>query len=178
MKFVVVGGVAGGMSAAARARRIDEHAEIVVFEAGEYVSFANCGLPYHLAGEIEERDALLLHTPESLARRSNLDVRIETRVTRINRDAKTVTAVGPAGEYEEAYDKLILAPGSVAATPPIEGIDHPAVSTLRTIPEMDKVISLAEAGLAKSNENRAAKAIVIGAGFIGLEAVEALVHRR
>lgn len=177
MKLVVIGGVAGGMSAAARARRIDEHAEIVVFEAGEYVSFANCGLPYHLAGEIEERDALLLHTPESLARRSNLDVRIETRVTRINRDAKTVTVVGPEGEYEEAYDKLILAPGSVAVTPPIEGIDHPAVSTLRTIPEMDKVISLAEAGLAKSNENRAAKAIVIGAGFIGLEAVEALVHR-
>ncbi|HHT40025.1 MAG TPA: FAD-dependent oxidoreductase [Actinomyces sp.] len=175
MKLVIVGGVAGGMSAATRARRLDEHAEIVVFEAGPYVSFANCGLPYHLGGEIEDRDELLLHTPESLARRSALDVRVNSKVTAINRADKTVTVEGPDGEYTESYDKLILSPGSVAVTPPIEGIDHPAVTTLRTIPELDHVMELAEAGLKKSGDK--ARAVVIGAGFIGLEAVEALVHR-
>ncbi|MDO5050014.1 MAG: FAD-dependent oxidoreductase [Actinomycetaceae bacterium] len=178
MKLVVVGGVAGGMSAATRARRLNEHAEIVVFEAGEYVSFANCGLPYHLAGEIEERDALLLHTPESLARRAALDVRINSKVTSIDRENKTVTVAGPEGEYTESYDKLILSPGSVAVQPPIPGIDHPAVSTLRTIPEMDYVIKLAEDGAeAAKQAGRSPRAVVIGAGFIGLEAVEALVHR-
>ncbi|MDO5035043.1 MAG: FAD-dependent oxidoreductase [Actinomycetaceae bacterium] len=177
MKLVIIGGVAGGMSAATRARRLNEKAEIVVFEKGAYVSFANCGLPYHLAGEIADRDALLLHTPESLARRSALDVRINSEVTAINRDRKTVTVVGPEGEYEESYDKLILAPGANAVVPPIPGIDHPAVSTLRTIPELDNVMELAQEGLAKANENRPARAVVVGAGFIGLEAVEALVHR-
>lgn len=177
MKLVVVGGVAGGMSAAARARRIDEHAEIIVFEKGEYVSFANCGLPYYLGGEIEDRKSLLLHTPESLARRSALDVRINSEVLAINRAEKTVTVRGPEGDYTESYDKLMLAPGALAAVPPIEGIDHPAVSTLRSIPELDHVVELAEAGLKRAGEDRAARAVVIGAGFIGLEAVEALVHR-
>lgn len=176
MKLVIVGGVAGGMSAATRARRLDEHAEIVVFEAGPYVSFANCGLPYHLGGEIEERDALLLHTPESLARRSALDVHVDSKVTAINRADKTVTVEGPEGEYTESYDKLIISPGSVAVEPPIPGIDHPAVTTLRTVPELDHVMELAEAGLNKPDD-KPARAVVIGAGFIGLEAVEALVHR-
>ncbi|MDO5729342.1 MAG: FAD-dependent oxidoreductase [Actinomycetaceae bacterium] len=174
MKLVIIGGVAGGMSAAARARRLDEKAEIVVFEAGPYVSFANCGLPYHIAGEIEDRDSLLLHTPQSLAKRAALDVRINTEVTAINRDDKTVTARGPEGEYTESYDKLILSPGAVGVEPPIEGINHPAVSTLRTIPEMDRVLELVESSL---SSGRTPRAVVLGAGFIGLEAVEALAHR-
>lgn len=186
MKLVVVGGVAGGMSAAARARRLDEHAEIIVFEAGPYVSFANCGLPYHLGGEIAQRDSLLLHTPKSLKKRANLDVRVNSKVTAIDRGAKTVTVTGPEGEYTESYDKLILSPGSVAVEPPIPGIDHPAVSTLRTVPELDYVMELAQAGVDRSGTEDTAdtaqsqnppKAVVIGAGFIGLEAVEALVHR-
>lgn len=174
MKLVIIGGVAGGMSAAARARRLDEKAEIVVFEAGPYVSFANCGLPYHIAGEIEDRNALLLHTPKSLAKRAALDVRINTEVLAINREDKTVTARGPEGEYTESYDKLILSPGAVGVEPPIEGINHPAVSTLRTIPEMDHVIELVEKSLSSGRKPRA---VVLGAGFIGLEAVEALAHR-
>lgn len=176
MKLLIIGGVAGGMSAAARARRLDETAEIIVFEAGPYVSFANCGLPYHVAGEIEDRDSLLLHTPETLAKRAALDVRINTTVTAIHRENKTVTAVGPHGEYTESYDKLILSPGAVPVEPPIEGTDHPRVSTLRTIPEMDTVVAQVEQALA-AETTRPARAVVLGAGFIGLEAVEALAHR-
>lgn len=177
MKLVVVGGVAGGMSAAARARRLDEHAQIVVFEAGPYVSFANCGLPYHVAGEIEKRDSLLLHTPESLAKRAALDVRINTEVIAIDRDAKTVTARGPEGEYTESYDKLILSPGAEAVDPPFCGTDHPAVFPLRTVPQMDELIAKVEDVLAAKASGKPARAVVLGAGFIGLEAVEALVHR-
>ncbi len=177
MKLVVVGGVAGGMSAAARARRLDEHAQIVVFEAGPYVSFANCGLPYHVAGEIEKRDSLLLHTPESLAKRAALDVRINTEVIAIDRDAKTVTARGPEGEYTESYDKLILSPGAEAVDPPFSGTDHPAVFPLRTVPQMDELIAKVEDVLAAKASGKPARAVVLGAGFIGLEAVEALVHR-
>lgn len=177
MKLVVVGGVAGGMSAATRARRLDEHAQIVVFEAGPYVSFANCGLPYHVAGEIEKRDSLLLHTPESLAKRAALDVRINTEVIAIDRDAKTVTARGPEGEYTESYDKLILSPGAEAVDPPFSGTDHPAVFPLRTIPQMDELIAKVEDVLAAKASGKPARAVVLGAGFIGLEAVEALVHR-
>ena len=177
MKLVVVGGVAGGMSAATRARRLDEHAQIVVFEAGPYVSFANCGLPYHVAGEIEKRDSLLLHSPESLAKRAALDVRINTEVIAIDRDAKTVTARGPEGEYTESYDKLILSPGAEAVDPPFSGTDHPAVFPLRTIPQMDELIAKVEDVLAAKASGKPTRAVVLGAGFIGLEAVEALVHR-
>lgn len=177
MKLVVVGGVAGGMSAATRARRLDEHAEIVVFEAGPYVSFANCGLPYHVAGEIEKRHSLLLHTPESLAKRAALDVRINTEVIAIDRATKTVTARGPEGEYTESYDKLILSPGAEAVDPPFSGTDHPAVFPLRTIAQMDELIAKVEDVLAAQTSGQPARAVVLGAGFIGLEAVEALVHR-
>ena len=175
MKLLVIGGVAGGMSAAARARRLDENAEIIVFEAGPYVSFANCGLPYHVAGEIENRDSLLLHTPESLASRARLDVRINTEVTAIDPAAHTVTARGPQGEYTESYDKLILSPGARGITPPFAGADHPAVFPLRTIPQMDALIARMEQVQAEGS--RQPRAVVLGAGFIGLEAVEALVHR-
>ncbi|WP_141553785.1 FAD-dependent oxidoreductase [Gleimia coleocanis] len=171
MKLLVIGGVAAGMSAAARARRLDEHAEIVVFEAGPYVSFANCGLPYHVGDEITDRSELLLHTPASLKSRANLDVRVNSTVTSINRTEKTVTVTGPEGEYSESYDKLILAPGAEAIMPPVPGLDLPVVHGLRTIDQMDGFLAaLAEKGAG-------AHVAVLGAGFIGLEAVEALVHK-
>ncbi|SNU01951.1 Rhodanese-like domain-containing protein [Ruaniaceae bacterium KH17] len=169
MKIVIVGGVAGGMSAAARARRLDETAEIVVFERGEYVSFANCGLPYHVAGEIEDRDSLLLHTPESLRRTLNLDVRVNSTVTAIDRAARTVAVSGPEGEYAESYDALLLSPGAEPMVPPIEGVSTPGVHQLYTLPQMDGIL----ADLADG----AHSALVVGAGFIGLEAVEALRER-
>ncbi len=170
-RIVVVGGVAGGMSAAARARRLDERAEITVLEQGDYVSFANCGLPYHLSGEIGQRAALLLHTPATLRETLALDVRTGSRATAIDRAAREVTVAGPEGEYRLGYDALLLAPGATAVRPPIDGLDLPGVHTLRTIPDLDAVLervaALPEGG----------RAVVIGAGFIGLEAVEALTAR-
>jgi len=178
MRIVVVGGVAGGMSAAARARRLDESAEIVVLEQGPYVSFANCGLPYHLSGEIGQRDALLLHTPESLAASLNLDVRTGHRVTGIDRSAQKVTIQTQQGDYALPYDALLLSPGAVGVRPPIEGLDHPAVHTLRTVPDVDALRDRIERLFAHPHPHeRAPHAVVIGAGFIGLEAVEALASR-
>ncbi|WP_227424476.1 FAD-dependent oxidoreductase [Pengzhenrongella sicca] len=181
-RIVVVGGVAGGMSAAARARRLDEHAQIVVLEQGEYISFANCGLPYYLSGEIAERDALLLHTPATLAAALNLDVRTGHRVVSIDRDARHVRVQAADGAYDLAYDALLLAPGAVAIRPPIAGLDHPAVHALRTVPDVDGLTAalaplLAAPGAAPGAATREPRAVVVGAGFIGLEAVEALVAR-
>lgn len=171
MNIVVIGGVAGGMSAAARARRLDEHANIIVLEKGPYVSFANCGLPYYIAGEITDRDQLLLHTPASLKKILNLDVRVNSEVTAIDRQAKRLQVSGPEGDYHLDYDSLIYSPGASPATPPITGLDHPAAHWLRTIDEMDGI-------LARMNQvGEQLRATVVGAGFIGLEAVEALVHR-
>ncbi|MBO3090054.1 FAD-dependent oxidoreductase [Cellulomonas dongxiuzhuiae] len=172
-RIVVVGGVAGGMSAAARARRLDESASIVVLEQSAHVSFANCGLPYHLSGEIEQRDALLLHTPASLRAALALDVRTGNRVTAIDREARTVTVATADGEDELAYDALLLAPGAVAVRPPIDGLDHPAVHSLRTVPDLDALA----ARVADLPADGPRRAVVVGAGFIGLEAVEALVAR-
>ena len=178
MRIVIVGGVAGGMSAAARARRLDEQAEIVVLEQGAYVSFANCGLPYHLSGEIPQREALLLHTPESLADSLNLDVRTGHRVTSIDSQARKVTIQGADGTYRLPYDALLLSPGAVAVTPPIDGLDHPAVHTLRTVPDVDALRDRIEELLVlQGHTEQAPRAVVIGAGFIGLEAVEALTSR-
>ena len=179
MRIVVVGGVAGGMSAAARARRLDEHAEIVVLEQGAYVSFANCGLPYHLSGEIAARDDLLLHTPESLAESLSLDVRTGHRVTGIDRHSQKVTIQSGDSTYALPYDALVLSPGAVAVRPPIEGLDHPAVHTLRTVPDVDALRERIQDLLAAREEAQQAppSAVVIGAGFIGLEAVEALTAR-
>ena len=176
--IVVVGGVAGGMSAAARARRLDERARIIVFEQGDYVSFANCGLPYHLSGEIVRRESLLLHTPASLASSLNLDVRTGHRVTAIDRDARTVTVQTGDRTFQQPYDALLLSPGAVAVRPPIAGLDHPAVHTLRTVPDVDALRANIDTLLAdRPSDAGRPRAVVIGAGFIGLEAVEALAHR-
>lgn len=176
--IVVVGGVAGGMSAAARARRLDEHAQIVVLEQSDYVSFANCGLPYHLSGEIAQRDSLLLHTPDSLRAALDLDVRTGHRVTGIDRTARTVAVQTADGTYQQPYDALLLAPGAVGVRPPIDGLDHAAVHTLRTVPDVDGLRATVD-GLLQGRDPRveAPHAVVVGAGFIGLEAVEALAHR-
>jgi NADPH-dependent 2,4-dienoyl-CoA reductase/sulfur reductase-like enzyme/rhodanese-related sulfurtransferase len=178
LRIVIVGGVAGGMSAAARARRLDEHAEIIVLEQGAYVSFANCGLPYHLSGEIAGRDELLLHTPESLAESLNLDVRTGHRVTVIDRAAKMITIQTDQNTYALAYDALLLSPGAVAVRPPIEGLDHPSVHTLRTVPDVDALRArINDLVAARGQSQPGPSAVVIGAGFIGLEAVEALTAR-
>ena len=166
MKIVVVGGVAGGMSAAARARRLAEDAEIVVFERGEHPSFANCGLPYFVGGEIADEDALLVQTPDSLREALDLDVRVRHEVTAVDPRAKTVTVRSPEGEDQVTYDALILSPGARAITPPIPGIDADCVTTLRTVGD---AVALRERVF-----NGAHRAVVLGAGFIGLEAAEAL----
>jgi NADPH-dependent 2,4-dienoyl-CoA reductase/sulfur reductase-like enzyme/rhodanese-related sulfurtransferase len=170
-KLVIIGGVAGGASAAARARRLSETAEIVILERGPYVSFANCGLPYHIGGEIAERNALLLHTPDSLRARFNIDVRTQHEATAIDRTAKTVAVrdLQTGREYTEHYDALILSPGAAPIRPPLPGIDDPRVLTLRNIPDMDRMMAALDA--------QAHRVCVVGAGFIGLEMVEALRYR-
>ncbi|MFT2817518.1 FAD-dependent oxidoreductase [Leifsonia sp. A12D58] len=178
-KVVIVGGVAGGMSAATRLRRLDESAEIVVFERGGYVSFANCGLPYYVGGVIEDRDSLLLQTPEALAARFRLDVRVLHEVTSIDRDQKVVVVrnVETGVEFQEAYDSLVLAAGA-RASEGLPGRSIP-VRTLRTVNDVDDITAiLTEVGHGTGiPTSSAARAVVIGAGFIGLEAVENLVKR-
>lgn len=166
-KTVIIGGVAGGASAAARLRRVDETAEIVMFERGEYISFANCGLPYYIGGAIEERSALLVQTPEAMKARFDMDIRVQQEVTAINRDRKTVTVrkVTTGETYEESYDTLILSPGSTPLKPPIPGIDAPNIFTLWNIPDTDAVKSYV-------TEKHPRRAAVIGGGFIGIEMAE------
>lgn len=168
MKIIIVGGVAGGMSAATRLRRLMEDAEIIVFEKGPFVSFANCGLPYYISGEIAEHDSLLLQTPESLRNRFNLDVRPYHEVININPDLQTVTVQTSNGEIIESYDKLILSPGAKPVIPPLKGIaEAENLFTLRNVPDLDKI-------MAKLEQINSGKAVVIGAGFIGLEMAENL----
>ena len=171
MKIVIVGGVAGGASAAARARRLSEQAEIIILERDEYVSFANCGLPYHIGGEIQEREALLLQTPASLKTSLNLDVRTGHEVRQIDRAAKVVHVLKRASgeDYIEAYDKLVLCQGANPIRPPLPGIDHPRIFTLRNIPDMDAIKAVVD--------HEAHRAVVIGGGYIGMEIAEALRHR-
>jgi len=171
MKVVVIGGVAGGMSFAARARRLSEDAEIVVLERDGYVSFANCGLPYYLGGEIAERESLLLHTPQSLARSLALDVRTGHEVISIDPVERSVRVRqrGTSRQYTERYDALVLATGAEPVVPPIPGTHLPGVRVLRTIPDVDALQAiLADGGR---------RAVVVGSGFIGLEVAEAL-HQR
>jgi NADPH-dependent 2,4-dienoyl-CoA reductase/sulfur reductase-like enzyme/rhodanese-related sulfurtransferase len=171
MKLLIVGGVAGGASAAARARRLSEDAEIVLFERGPDVSFANCGLPYYVGGEIAERDKLLVTTPERLRTRFRLDVRTRSSVEAIDRTAKTVRVrdLASGREFEEGYDKLILAPGAAPLRPPIPGIDLPGIFTLRNLQDVDRIKERVDQGVRR--------AVVVGAGFIGLELVENFVRR-
>lgn len=172
MKIVIIGGVAGGMSAATRLRRLNEDAKITIIEKGPYVSFANCGLPYYVAGEIEERSKLLVQTPESLKARFNLDVRPENEAVAINAQTKEVTVKNDKGEeYTLVYDKLILSPGAKPLIPSIEGLKEAKnIFTLRSVPDVDAISTYID------NHNPK-KAVVIGAGFIGLEMAESLVHR-
>lgn len=170
-KIVIVGGVAGGATTATKLRRLDEQAEIVIFERGEFISFANCGLPYHISGVIEDRNKLLLQTVEGMNARYNLDIRNFSEVTSINREAKTVSVkhVQTGEEYTESYDVLVLSPGAKPIVPPIEGLKSNNVFTLRNIPDMDKIKKYLEDVNPKN-------AVVIGGGFIGLEMAENLVH--
>ena len=168
MRLVVVGGVAGGMSAAARARRLDEHADIIVLERGPEVSFANCGLPYYVGGEIKHQEQLLVQTPASLKAALGLDVRVNSDVVALDPAARKVTVVDADGTYELDYDQLVLSPGASALRPPIPGLDSPRIHTLRTVSDAVALKELADAG---------GRAVVLGAGFIGLEAAEALRHR-
>jgi NADPH-dependent 2,4-dienoyl-CoA reductase/sulfur reductase-like enzyme len=168
-KIVIIGGVAGGASAAARARRLSENAEIIMLERGEFISFANCGLPYHVSGDITQRDALLLQTPQSFKSRFNVDVRVFSEVVAIDRQQKIVTVKNQLSgeEYQESYDKLLLSPGASPIRPPIDGINSANTFSLRNIPDMDRI-------LAAITLNKPQHATVVGGGFIGLEMVEAL----
>ena len=171
MKLLIVGGVAGGASAAARSRRLSEDADIVLFERGPDVSFANCGLPYYVGGEIIERNKLLITTPERLRTRFKLDVRTRSSVEAIDRSAKKVRVrdLTSGREYEETYDKLIFAPGAAPLRPPIAGIDLPGIFTLRNLQDVDRIKERVDHGIKQ--------AVVVGAGFIGLELVENFVKR-
>ncbi|HVJ82218.1 MAG TPA: FAD-dependent oxidoreductase, partial [Planctomycetia bacterium] len=170
-KIVIIGGVAGGASAAARARRLSESAEIVLLERGPDVSFANCGLPYHVGEVIPQRQKLLITTPERLRERFRLDVRVRSEAIAIDRAAKSVNIreLDTGREYDEPYDKLILAPGAAPIRPPIPGADLPNVFTLRDLSDTDRIKAAVDRG--------ARRAILVGAGFIGLELAENLVHR-
>ncbi|MFV0365088.1 MAG: FAD-dependent oxidoreductase [Mangrovibacterium sp.] len=169
MKYLVIGGVAGGATVSARLRRLDEQAEIIIFEKGEHISYANCGLPYYIGDVIKNRANLLLQTPESFKARFNIDVRVFNEVTCIDADKKQVTVKNiMKGEiYTESYDKLILSPGASPVIPPIPGIQNPKIMTLRNVADTDRVKEQVANGNAKS-------AIVVGAGFIGLEMAENL----
>lgn len=169
-KIVIVGGVAGGATTAARLRRLDEQSEIIMFERGEYISFANCGLPYYIGGTIPERDSLLVQTVEGMSKKFNLDIRNLSEVIKINRDKKTVEVKNlQTGEvYEETYDYLVLSPGASPIKPPIPGIETAeALFTLRNIPDTDKIKAYVDTKKPK-------KATVIGGGFIGIEMAENL----
>jgi len=167
MKYIIIGAVAGGASAAARLRRLDEHAEIIIFEKGAYISYANCGLPYYIGDVIKDRNKLFVQTAASFNSRFNIDVRINTEVLSINPDLKSIKAMDKltGNMYEEAYDKLILSPGAEPLRPPLPGINNEGIFTLRNVKDTDYIKSYIE-------QKKIKKAIVIGAGFIGLEMAE------
>lgn len=169
-KYLIVGGVAGGATAAARIRRNTEQAEIILFEKGQYISYANCGLPYYIGGVIEERDRLFVQTPEAFGKRFNIDVRVNSEVTRIEADKKLVHVRTSDGrEYTESYDKLLLSPGASPVRPPLPGIDSEGIFTLRNVADTDKIKNYMQAHPVK-------RAVIVGGGFIGLEMAENLHH--
>ncbi len=171
-KYIIVGGVAGGATTAARLRRIDENAEIIMFEKGVHISYANCGLPYYIGGVITDRDKLLVQTPESFGARFNIDVRIQSEVIDIDPEKQSVSIkdLNSGQDYTETYYKLILSPGASPLKPPIPGIDHPNIYTLRNVDDTDRIKEFVDKETPYS-------AVVVGAGFIGLEMAENL-HRR
>ncbi len=171
-RVLIVGGVAGGASAAARLRRLDEEIQVVMFERGSYISFANCGLPYHIGNVIKDRDRLLVQTPEKMNRRFEIDVRIQSEVLSIDRDKKQVLVrdLQTNKEYSESYDALVLSPGAEPVCPPIPGADIEQVYTLRNIPDMDVIKKHVD-------ENNAGHVVIVGGGYIGIEMAEALIER-
>jgi NADPH-dependent 2,4-dienoyl-CoA reductase/sulfur reductase-like enzyme len=172
MKVVIIGGVAGGATTAARLRRLDEHAEIILFERDEYISFANCGLPYYIGESIKDRSRLLVQTPEGMNARFQIDVRNNSEVVKVDADKKTVTVNSKEkGSYEESYDYLILSPGAKALRPNITGIQSEKIFTLRNIPDTDRIKAYVDQSSVKS-------AIVIGGGFVGVEMAENLRDRK
>lgn len=169
-RVLIVGGVAGGASTAARLRRLDESLEIVMFEKGEYVSFANCGLPYHIGGVIPNRESLLVQTPEKLKARFNIDVRVNSEVIKVDSlEKKVVIKERDGNEYEERFDYLVLAPGAKPLLPPIKGIDSKKILTLRNMNDMDKIKKEIE-------KNKIKRSVVIGGGYVGVETAENLQH--
>ena len=170
-KILIVGGVAGGASAAARMRRLDENAEIIMFERGEHISFANCGLPYHIGETIKERELLLVQTPEGMGKRFNLDIRINSEVVSIDTDNKKVKVNSKdRGEYEESYDFIILSPGAKPIEPNLKGIQSKGIYKLRNVNDMDRIKAVVDSQKIK-------EAVVIGGGFIGVETAENLKER-
>ena len=170
MKVVIIGGVAGGATAAARMRRNSEDAEIILIERGDYISYANCGLPYYLGGVISDRDDLFVQTPASFGKRFNIDVRVQQEVTAIDKDAKSLTIRTRDGkEYTESYDKLLLSPGAAPVRPPLPGIDNEGIFTLRNVHDTDAIKSYMQT-------HDVQQAVIVGGGFIGLEMAENLVH--
>lgn len=169
MKYLIVGGVAGGASTAARLRRLDENAEIILFEKGDYISYANCGLPYYIGDVIYEREKLFVQTPQSFAARFNIEARVHTEVERIDPAKKVITArdLASGKVYEEAYDKLILSPGAEPVRPPLPGIESDGIFTLRNVSDTDRVKAYIE-------DHDVKRAVIVGAGFIGLEMAENL----
>mgnify|MGYP003592466419 CR=1 FL=1 len=169
MKYVIVGAVAGGASTAARLRRLDEKAEIVIFEKGEYISYANCGLPYYIGDVIKDRNALFVQTATAFNSRFNIDVRVRTEVLSINPNSKTITAFNHLSgyKYEESFDKLILSPGAEPIKPPLPGINLEGIFTLRNVNDTDFI-------KAYVNQKEVKNAVIVGAGFIGLEMAENL----
>jgi len=171
-RVLIVGGGTGGASAAARIRRLSEEAEVVMFERGEYISFANCGLRYHIGGAIKERERLLVQTPQRMRQRFQIDVRTRAEVLRIDREKRQVTVrdLERNREYVEPYDMLVLSPGAEPVRPNLPGVDAERVFTLRSMPDMDAIKKAVD-------DERPTQAVVMGGGYIGLEMTEALVER-
>lgn len=183
-RIVIVGGVAAGASAAAKARRTNEQAEIVLFDLGPYMSFANCGLPYYVGGEIAARDALFVAKPAHFSHRFRVDVRLNTRVVDIDAAGRSVAFVGPDGVRGTlGYDRLILATGTVPIVPPIPGLDGPNIYYCRTVPDVDAIMDRLshllpremEGGHFLSVKDSGFQALIIGGGYIGLECAEQLM---
>lgn len=166
-RVIIIGGVAGGASAAARLRRLDENIEIIMFERGEYISFANCGLPYYIGGTIGEREKLLVQTEEAMEARFNIDIRVKSEVTKVLRDIKEVEVISEGKTYREKYDYIILSPGAAPFVPPIEGVNRDGIYVLRNMADVDRIKK-------HVSEKKPKSAIVIGGGFVGVEMAENL----